>query len=49
MYQVPRYDDIYYPRTDKRMISNTQLSLTLLSIGGNQYTYVGNKYMRQTF
>lgn len=30
--QVVRYDEIYYPRTDKRAIK------------GNQYTFQGNKY-----
>lgn len=30
--QIIRYDDVYYPRTDKR------------AIRGNQYTYEGNAY-----
>ena len=36
MMEPPRYDDIYYPRTDKRMIK------------GNQYTYQGNKFKNMT-
>jgi len=31
-----RYDDVYYPRTDKRAIQ------------GNQYTYEGNTYQQMT-
>jgi len=33
---VVRYDEVYYPRTDKRMIK------------GNQYTYEGNKFKKTT-
>lgn len=33
--QAVRYDEVYYPRTDKR------------SIRGNQYTYEGNKFRQQ--
>merc|ERR1712228_115628 len=32
--QAVRYDDVYYPRTDKRAIK------------GNQYTYQGNKHFK---
>lgn len=34
--QAVRYDEVYYPRTDKR------------SIQGNQYTYKGNQYFSNT-
>lgn len=34
--QAVRYDEVYYPRTDKR------------SIKGNQYTYKGNEYFSAT-
>jgi len=34
--QAVRYDDVYYPRTDKRAIK------------GNQYTYQGNKHFKAT-
>lgn len=34
--QAVRYDEVYYPRTDKR------------SIKGNQYTYKGNEYNSAT-
>jgi len=34
--QAVRYDEVYYPRTDKR------------SIKGNQYTYKGNEYFSNT-
>ena len=36
MGQPPRYDEVYYPRTDKRMISNC-LSYKITLIGGNHY------------
>jgi len=34
--QAIRYDEIYYPRTDKRAIK------------GNQYTYEGNEHQEAT-
>lgn len=34
--QAVRYDEVYYPRTDKR------------SIKGNQYTYKGNEFNAKT-
>eukprot|EP00347_Sterkiella_histriomuscorum_P007648 403348111 len=38
MNQAPtRYDDVFYPRTDKRMIK------------GNQYAYEGNEFAKQTY
>ena len=50
MYAPPRYDDVYYPRTDKRMISKIFMKIeTLILIGGNQYTYEGNRFNQLTF
>lgn len=47
MVQSPtRYDDVYYPRTDKRMISKTAI---VESLEGNAYAIVGNSYAKQTF
>ncbi len=36
-----RYDDIYHPRTDKRVISKY---IFLILLEGKQYTYQGNDY-----
>eukprot|EP00350_Pseudokeronopsis_sp_OXSARD2_P013532 CAMPEP_0170549886 /NCGR_PEP_ID=MMETSP0211-20121228/7996_1 /TAXON_ID=311385 /ORGANISM="Pseudokeronopsis sp., Strain OXSARD2" /LENGTH=134 /DNA_ID=CAMNT_0010856137 /DNA_START=164 /DNA_END=568 /DNA_ORIENTATION=- len=33
---IVRYDEVYYPRTDKRMIK------------GNQYAFEGNKFKKKT-
>jgi hypothetical protein len=51
MGQAPRYDEVYYPRTDKRMIRKF-LSIFfpykqyMVIIGGNQYEYEGNDYQK---
>jgi hypothetical protein len=48
MVQSPtRYDDVYYPRTDKRMIS--KLISIDCSIEGNAYAYEGNNFAKKTF
>jgi hypothetical protein len=35
MGQAPRYDEVYYPRTDKRMISKIQFYYNFNFEGGN--------------
>jgi len=49
MGQAPRYDEVYYPRTDKRMISKRKYFITSNIEGGNQYEFQGNEYQKKTF
>ena len=49
--QAVRYDEVYYPRTDKRSISKlchmlalSFVNVTFVYVEGNQYTYQGNDY-----
>jgi hypothetical protein len=51
MGQAPRYDEVYYPRTDKRMIRKYLTIIFpnkhyMVFIGGNQYEYEGNDYQK---
>jgi len=51
MGQAPRYDEVYYPRTDKRMIRKYLAIIFpnkhyMVFIGGNQYEYEGNDYQK---
>lgn len=43
MGQAPRYDEVYYPRTDKRKICKFVLKLTHYK-DGTQYQYEGNDF-----
>ena len=49
MGQAPRYDEVYYPRTDKRMISKIKFYYNFHNEGGNQYEFQGNDYQKKTF